>query len=50
MSKIFDEICPELAIKWGFVDLYYLVSSCMEQYIIIGRHKDFFDLYIGFQK
>jgi hypothetical protein len=50
MNKIFDEICPELAIKWGFVDLYYLVSSCMEQYNINGRHKDFFDFYIGFEK
>jgi len=50
MDKIFDEICPELAIKWGFVDLYYLVSRCIDQYSINQRHKDFFDFYIGFEK
>jgi len=50
MDKVFEDLCPELSIKWGFVDLYYLVSRCLDQYSVTGRNKDFFDFYIGFEK
>jgi hypothetical protein len=40
---------PELKIKWGFVDLYWLVSSLIENYKITNRNEDFFLFYRGFE-
>lgn len=41
---------PEINIKWGFVDLYLLISKMMEQYDISKRHNDFHDFYISFEQ
>jgi hypothetical protein len=49
MDKVFPDSCNELKIKWGFVDLYWLISTCMEQYDISGKSNDFFSFYIGFE-
>lgn len=49
MNKVFPETCNELKIKWGFVDLYWLISYCMEQYDISDKANDFFNFYIGFE-
>lgn len=49
LDKVFDDACNELKIKWGFVDLYWLISTCLEQYDISDRHKDFFAFYTGFE-
>ena len=50
MNKAFADNTPELGIKWGFVDLYLLVSSFIESYDIRKRHQDFYDFYIGLEK
>lgn len=50
MDNVFQFNTPELAIKWGFVDIYYLISRCIDQYVCGNRHKDFFDFYIGFER
>jgi hypothetical protein len=47
MDKVFPDSCNELKIKWGFVDLYWLISTCMELYDISGKANDFFSFYIG---
>jgi len=49
MNKVFPETCNELKIKWGFVDLYWLISTCMEQYDVSDKANDFFNFYIGFE-
>jgi len=50
MNKIFTDNTPELRIKWGFVDLYLLVSSFIDNYDVGKRHQDFYDFYIGIEK
>jgi len=49
MDEVFPAACPELKIKWGFVDLYWLISKCMDQYDISNSHKNFAQFYIGFE-
>ncbi|MDK2584447.1 DUF262 domain-containing protein [Romboutsia sedimentorum] len=49
MNKIFASPTPELKIKWGFVDLYLLISKLIDEYDISNRHIDFFDFYISFE-
>lgn len=49
LDKVFKDNTPELGIKWGFVDLYLLVSHLMDSYDIKDRHQDVHDFYIGFE-
>lgn len=49
LDKSFPEVCPDLRIKWGFVDLYSLVSKCIDTYDISSRHSDFNKFYISFE-
>jgi hypothetical protein len=49
MDDVFPDSCPELRIKWGFVDLYWLISRCIEQYDISSRHQSFAQFYIAFE-
>ncbi len=48
-KKSFDEETPEMDIKWGFVDYYFLISSLMDDYILINKEKEFGEFYIGFE-
>jgi 5-methylcytosine-specific restriction endonuclease McrA len=49
LNKSFDENTPELSIKWGFVDLYLLVSYLLDEYVMQDRHLDVYEFYIGFE-
>ena len=40
---------PETDIKWGFVDLYLLISKMDASYAISQREQDFKDFYIAFE-
>ncbi|MEZ0481638.1 HNH endonuclease family protein [Planococcus sp. SSTMD024] len=50
MVTVLNDKPPEINIKWGFVDLYLLVSVLIDDYDISSRHKDFHDFYVGFEK
>lgn len=50
MDIVLKEKPPEMNIKWGFVDLYLLISALINEYDISSRHKDFHDFYISFEK
>ncbi len=50
LNKVFKDNTPELRIKWGFVDIYWLVSELIDKYDIKNRHEDFYDFYIGFEQ
>ena len=39
-----------MGIKWGFVDLYLLISKMDESYVIRRREVDFADFYVAFEK
>lgn len=49
LNKSFSDNTPELSIKWGFVDLYMLVSYLLDEYVITDRQQDIYDFYIGFE-
>ena len=44
------ESTPEMDIKWGFVDLYLLISKMDESYAISRREQDFKNFYITFER
>lgn len=50
MAKVLEDSPPEMDIKWGFVDLYLLISRLMDVYSISERHIDFHDFYVGFEQ
>ena len=50
MAKVLKDCPPEMSIKWGFVDLYLLISKMDESYVIRGREEDFADFYVAFEK
>lgn len=41
---------PEMDIKWGFVDLYLLVSLLIGDYVLSGRNLEFGTFYKGFEE
>ena len=41
---------PEMDIKWGFLDLYLLISALQETYVLGGREGDFASFYIAFEE
>ena len=40
---------PEMNIKWGFVDLYWLISRLDEEYVLGDREQDFQNFYRTFE-
>ena len=50
MERVLKDRPPEMNIKWGFVDLYLLISKMDESYVIHGREEDFADFYVAFEK
>jgi 5-methylcytosine-specific restriction endonuclease McrA len=50
MAKVFEIETPEMDIKWGFVDLYWLLSVLLDEYDLKGREKDFNVFYITFER
>ena len=50
MEKVLKSRPPEMSIKWGFVDLYFLISQMDELYIIKDREADFTDFYVAFER
>ncbi len=49
MARVFREETPEMSIKWGFVDLYLLISYLASKYDIRGREGDLRAFYVGFE-
>ena len=49
MARILADSVPEMDIKWGFIDLYLLISKMDEFYIISGREHNFKNFYIAFE-
>ena len=50
MTRVLKDRPPEMNIKWGFVDLYLLISKMHDSYAIRGREADFTNFYIAFEK
>ena len=50
LSKVLAPKPPEMKIKWGFVDLYWLISRMSQKYVIKNREEDFLKFYIDFEK
>jgi 5-methylcytosine-specific restriction endonuclease McrA len=49
MNRVFDPSLPEMKIKWGFVDLYLLISKLIDEYAMTGMEKRVCDFYINFE-
>ncbi len=49
-AKVLENRPPEMNIKWGFVDLYLLISKTYDSYAIRGREADLANFYIAFEK
>lgn len=49
LDRAFPEVCAELKIKWGFVDLYWLISQCIDSYDVSTRYSDFNKFYVSFE-
>lgn len=50
MARILRSEPPEIDIKWGFVDLYLVLSQLDGEYDLSGRHEDFLNFYISFER
>ena len=50
MKRVLEHRRLAMNIKWGFVDLYLLISKMDESYVISGREKDFVNFYIKFER
>ena len=50
MTRVLRDQPPEMDIKWGFVDLYLLVSRLRRDYDVRGREPEFADFYIEFEQ
>jgi len=50
MAKVLDDQPPEMNIKWGFVDLYLLISSMMDEYVLDKKHDEFAQFFVGFER
>ena len=49
MARVLKSRPPAMNIKWGFVDLYLLISEMDRAYIIGNREANFTDFYIAFE-
>ena len=50
MARVLKDHLPEMDIKWGFVDLYLLISEMDRSYVIRNREDDFADFYVTFEQ
>ena len=50
MARVLKDQPPEMDIKWGFVDLYLLISQMDGSYVIKNREADFTNFYTTFEK
>lgn len=49
MLEIFKYDMPFMNIKWGFVDLYFLISALMERYDVKGLEQQFAEFFTNFE-
>lgn len=49
MTKVLREQPPEMDIKWGFLDLYLLISKLDEIYVLDRHEEDFAIFYTSFE-
>ncbi|MCC6602813.1 MAG: DUF262 domain-containing protein [Anaerolineae bacterium] len=50
MAKVLTPNVPEMDIKWGFVDLYWLISRLIDEYDLNGHESEFQTFYITFEQ
>lgn len=50
MAKVLTPHVPEMDIKWGFVDLYWLISRLMDEYNLNSREAEIQTFYITFEQ
>ena len=50
LARVLKEQPPEMDIKWGFVDLYLLVSKLRTEYDLRKRETDIADFYVTFEQ
>ena len=50
MERVLDSETPEMDIKWGFVDLYWLISTLDAEYVLKDREQNFQSFYRTFEK
>ena len=50
MARVLKNRPPQMNIKWGFVDLYLLISEMDRFYVIRNREDDFTNFYVAFEK
>lgn len=50
MTQVLQDQPPEMDTKWGFVDLYLLISNMDVQYVIRGHEEDFADFFVAFER
>ena len=49
LQRVLTLETPEMDIKWGFVDLYWLISTLDEEYVLKNREQDFQNFYQTFE-
>ena len=49
LQRVLTPETPEMNIKWGFVDLYWLISRLDEGYVLKDREQDFQNFYRTFE-
>ena len=49
LLRVLKQETPEMNIKWGFVDLYWLISRLDEEYVLRKREQDFQSFYQTFE-
>ncbi len=50
LARVLKNRPPEMNVKWGFVDLYLLISKINESYVISNREGDIEEFFIEFEK
>ncbi len=50
MEKVLENRPPDMDVKWGFVDLYLLISEMNKSYVIRDHEIDFADFYVAFEE
>ena len=50
LHRVLTPETPEMNIKWGFVDLYWLISTLDDEYVLRKREQDFQNFYRTFEE
>ena len=50
MARVLKDRPRQMDIKWGFVDLYLLISEMDRSYVIRNREADFTNFYVAFER